>query len=188
MERRPHSVPITNTYTRQLRKLRWLILQQYSIVRLRLIAHISQQKASSSQILSEPGFVRKFCHSLLLTDKTKPSPTKVLQEKTHSGRYNLPPFHIKYMSTTLYSSWVPPLQKGERAGWVCQQQLYGYMWVTFEHKTLDSNENKLSGNLTTGCSSTSCTNQPFELVVFFFLLFRAMGTPHAINDQSTSLM
>ena len=114
--------------------------------------------------------------------------TDLLQEKTHSGRYNLPPFHIKYMSTTLYSSWVPPLQKGERAGWVCQQQLYGYMWVTFEHKTLDSNENKLSGNLTTGCSSTSCTNQPFELVVFFFLLFRAMGTPHAINDQSTSLM
>ena len=68
------------------------------------------------------------------------------------------------------SSWVPPPQKGEGAGWVCKQQLYRYT-SNFWTQTPDSNENKLSGNLTPGCSSSSCTNQPFELVVFFFLLF-----------------
>ena len=45
----PHSVPITNTYTVQLRKLPWRILQQYSIVRQHIKTHIPQKKASFSQ-------------------------------------------------------------------------------------------------------------------------------------------
>jgi len=51
-------------------------LQQYSIVRLHIKAHVLQKKTSFSQILTEPGFLRKLCHSLLLTDQTELSPTK----------------------------------------------------------------------------------------------------------------
>ena len=65
------------TYTGQLKQLGWLILQQYSIVRLHIKAHVLQKKTSFSQILTEPGFLRKLCHSLLLTDQTELSPTKV---------------------------------------------------------------------------------------------------------------
>ena len=57
--------------------------------------------------------------------------------------------HFRYSKCQLL---VPPPQKGEGAGWVCQQQLYRYTWVRFEHRAQDSNENKLSGNLTPGCS------------------------------------